>query len=411
VLPTVAESVSDTHACQVCRVAPGVVRPVPLRTIACDDCWSVVAPATHLPEEATSWHPEPEPGAYSTLPAWTGPQPWLDALGVELAGENGRAVLALVKITPATVLLVATHDAQRADLGTGRNLATAHATVATACRVSVSTVRRARTVLAHLGYAATVAGGRYLTRHERDRANAHHGGRQLRCASLRALTMPRRHAPSPPTPVDNEHLPRRGEVSPSSHPGGTYQGARGRAPGAAPRPHRGPRPPRRRPEPHPLPVQRLAGHLANRLPWLARGHIGALCTLLASLDLDENGWTAAQLLDHIDADALTRGLYVPDPHRQRNPLGLLRTQLIRAVAGVEPPRRRRPAPATPPAGAAEPAASPQVIAAARAAVAAAIQTAKDAQRTWSPRPRKNDLPERPQSHKLDSPGTDIPTGP
>lgn len=88
-------------------------------------------------------------------------------------------------------------------------------------------------------------------------------------------------------------------------------------------------------------MQRLAAQLAERLPWLARGHIGTLCDALVGLGLDANGWTAQDLIDRLDAANVAAGRYQPAPGAQRNPIGLFIIQARRVVAGVEPPVVRR----------------------------------------------------------------------
>jgi hypothetical protein len=226
------------------------------------------------------------------------------------------------------VLLVAGRDAEHADHRTGRGVATAHETVAELLDTSKSTVRRARSVIEALGFAVTVVAGRYLTTAERDAARAHHGGQQVRCASVRALTIPRACT------YRREHLPLRGQSgSVTSRAKHSPRGAHAR-PGtpAATKPH----------PPRPLAVQRLAARLVQRLPWLAHGHIGGLCDVLTSLGLDATGWTAQDVIERLDARNRDRGLYSIAPGRQRNPLGLLRSQLQDALSGVvEPPQQRR----------------------------------------------------------------------
>ena len=78
-------------------------------------------------------------------------------------------------------------------------------------------------------------------------------------------------------------------------------------------------------------VQRLAGRLAQRLPWLARGHIGALCHTLSTLGLDDTGWTAQDVLDLLDRRNAEHGLYSVPSSSQRDPLALLAHQLRAAL--------------------------------------------------------------------------------
>lgn len=278
-----------------------------------------------------SWHPALPRDAHRSLPCWRSAGHWLSAVRACLKSPEGQHVLALTSITAATVLLVAQVDAQVADRRTGRGVTTAHETAAAAARVSVATVRRARSVLQQLGLSATVLPGRYMTTEEREDARRAHGHYQRRFASVRALVLPRQLAA-----VQNEHLPRRGENSPTA-PKQMGTNARCRARRGRSAASQGPEGPIR-----PLPLQRLAAKLAARVPWMTRGrHIGALCDVLAAEGVDPHDWTAGDLLAAIDQDYAQRDWIVPAGFAQRNPLGLLRTQLRRVVAETEPPQARR----------------------------------------------------------------------
>lgn len=279
-----------------------------------------------------SWRPS----APVAAPVWPGASAWLERLQAVLLSPAGEVHRRRLQVSVETALDVAVEDARAADSRTGRHVTTAHATVATLLGCSSKTVQRARLLVEALGYAATVTAGRYLTSEERAAARLAHGGDQRRMASERALTVPRLH--------QDVHLPRRGEVpalvSPRSGlPKHAQARAReGRKPRNKPRTHQ-------QPVVRPLAVQRLAADLARRLPWLARGHIGTLCDALAVLGLDADGWTARDVIAHLDADNIEAGRYQPAPNSQRNPVGLFVVQVKRALTGVEPPvpRRRREA--------------------------------------------------------------------
>lgn len=85
--------------------------------------------------------------------------------------------------------------------------------------------------------------------------------------------------------------------------------------------------------PIPVGVQKLAAQLARRMPWLARErHIGALAKLLHRHHLDADaGWSAERLLHALEIHNRTTGHSVPDPTKQRNPLGYLHTLLTAAA--------------------------------------------------------------------------------
>lgn len=205
-----------------------------------------------------------------------------------------------------------------ADQRTGRNVATAHDTVAAQLGMSAKTVQRARTLLERLGLAVTVWTGRYLTIAERAAARARHGAIQLRAASTRALISPKQAVAL--VPVENVQLPRRGHHPPQPHlskNSSTRVTAR--------------RKPAQR-TPIPVGVQRLAAQLAQHMPWLARSrHIGALARLLHRHNLTvDTGWTATRLLRVLEQHNRTTGHLVPEPASQRNPLGYLNWLLTTA---------------------------------------------------------------------------------
>lgn len=283
-----------------------------------------------------AWQPTHESALPATVPVWSGAADWLSRLGADLDGPQGATAREQtnLSIRTATVLDVAAVDARAANSRTGRDVMTAHETVATELGCSPKTVQRARTLIAALGYALTVARGRYLTTQERETARRHHGQNQLRMASRRALVVPRRQR--------NVHLPRRGDPS--------AQGlvrqylpkhAQARAE-AAPRPAPTRRTARRQGVRPPLGVQQLAAKITERLPWLRGTHIWALCRTLMALGVDDRGWTAQDIIDLLDRRNVTLGLYSVASSSQRAPLRLFAHQLRHALGDVtEPPRQAR----------------------------------------------------------------------
>lgn len=252
---------------------------------------------------------------------WRNRTTWLASLQATLQTTAGEQARAAAHVAGDTLLLVAAADAATADSSTGRGVATAHDTVAALLGMSSKTVQRARTLIETLGHAVTVFAGRYLTIAERAAARRHHGDAQLRAASTRALTHPR-----DAVPVEDVQLPRRGNPSPKSHPSensSTRVTARRKAASITP---------------IPLGVQKLAGQLVVRMPWLARGrHIGALARLLHRHRLDvDAGWSAERLLQQLERHLRTTGASVPDPAEQRNPLGYLHSLLTAAAPALQP---------------------------------------------------------------------------
>lgn len=291
-----------------------------------------------------SWRPSHR-GLPPTVPVWTSAADWLRRLAIALALPEGARLRHQWRVAAATVLDVAAVDARAADHRTGRNLATSHATVARVLGCSTKTVQRARGLIEALGYARTVVTGRYLTAEERRAAHDHHGGRQIRMASTRALTCPRViHNPTPPG-HENVHLPRRGHLTSTSPVDLWSPNARERAKkAAAARRQRkeggGPR--RRAPDPPPLTTQRLAAKLIARLPHLGRGHSWTLCRALIALGITEDGWSVQDILDALEKRNHTLGRNALPAHLQRNPVALFIHQMRHILATTaEAPRHAR----------------------------------------------------------------------
>lgn len=284
----------------------------------------------------SAWQPAHEATLPATVPVWSGAADWLSRLGAALDGPQGVTAREQtnLSIRTATVLDVAAVDARAANSRTGRDVMTAHETVATELGCSPKTVQRARTLIEALGYARTVVRGRYLTAQEREEARQHHGKTQLRMASRRALVVPR--------PQPNVHLPRRGDLcSQGSVRKYLPKHAQARAE-AAPRPATKKKAAARSGVRPPLGVQRLAARIAERLPWLRGTHLWALCRTLMALDVDETGWTARDVIELLDRRNVALGLYSLPSGSQRAPLRLFAHQLRHALADVaEPPRLLR----------------------------------------------------------------------
>lgn len=295
---------------------------------------SVGGPRTPTPPPVTgryarSWRPRATPPAGVSRHRWSGRTSWLNQLEATLRSPAGEQIRrsATRLISVETTLDVAHADAAAADSRTGEHVATAHATVARLLGCSEKTVQTARLLIERLGFAVTVTVGRYLTTAERAAAHAAHGGDQRRMASERVLVTP--------LSSKNVHLPSGCSVgTPVQSRSNSPRHALTRASRTKRRNKEGARPS--------LAVQRLAAALVQRMPWLGRQHIGHLCRILARHNVDDQGWTAIDLLSHIDAYNATHGHHGIAIDVQRNPLGLFAAQLARAVAEVVlPPIVRR----------------------------------------------------------------------
>lgn len=280
--------------------------------------------------KSASWAPEVEVPA--TIPCWLSRQQWLEQLEAALETVEGVALCRRSKrdwVSPRTVLCVARVDAGTAEKTEGRLVRTSHRTVARHLGIGAVTVQNARRVIEQLGFAVTITAGRYLSEAERTQAKAHHGNRQIRVASERVLTTPRPQA-SPP-------LPRRGPVGHLPHPDlGSPKRANARAAQKSTtntpvarrkRTHT----PARCPQSYDRALQTLAAKLALRVPWLGRGHLGALCQTLALAGVDPTRWDVPGLLGAIDERNRALGWDASIPETQHRRLRLLAHQLAQVI--------------------------------------------------------------------------------
>ncbi|MEO8093672.1 MAG: hypothetical protein ABI632_01940 [Pseudolysinimonas sp.] len=268
--------------------------------------------------------------------AWTSGEAWFDALMDALATPEGEAVRARGKVAAKTLLRIAREEWMVADVAAGRDVATSHATVGRKVDRCERQVGRARRVLALLGFAVTIEGGRYLHSHERAAARDAHGGHQVRAASTRALTLPR------PASVENVQLPPKGlalKESPVKESLPTRASAH-EASASRPRARTSTTGRSRQDasrSPRPIELQRFAGQLVARMPWLARGrHVGAVCSMLGRVGVDPARWTVDALLDAIARANVASGTVVPAAVAQRDPLGYLAWSIGRAIDPAEP---------------------------------------------------------------------------
>ena len=290
-------------------------------------------PELHTPNPRTglSWAREPAEGTHARIPCWNTRSQWLELLRADLDRDDAVTVLRAHHASPVTVYRVARMDAAAADTTTGRNVRTAHATVAHALTVSLDAVRRARRVLRDLGWSVETVRGRYMTATERETATRETGSHQRRFASTRCLTIPARVRAMHPYPCgvkSSRKLPSRHVPSSRLRAAGTRQTAAEKRPLTRRNPAVG--------------VQRIAARLVQRMPWLdrAQGHLMGLSRGLAACGVTEE-WTTQDLMNAVEADHQGLGLLSLPPDSQKNPRALLLHQIKRAITGKEPPARAR----------------------------------------------------------------------
>lgn len=252
----------------------------------------------------------------SITPAWRTRADWLRAVAVALAMPKGIAALRHEQTSCRSVLAVARADAQTAEHRTGRNVATSHRTVALRTGLSTGTVQKCRRVLETLHFMRTLAVGRYLTTNERVAAAQLHGGRQIRAASTRVLSLPRYAGD-----FGSGHLSRRDlDLSPLTSR--NYSPTRASARGAAAR-HQQKR--KTRPQPQiPLNAQIFAAKLRDRLGWLTGDfHTLAIARVLDSEGVDPGRWTLTEFCRALDTAAAEDGRLI-EWTGIHNPLAYLR---------------------------------------------------------------------------------------
>lgn len=276
---------------------------------------------------------DPAPGVYSRIPVWSCRDRWLDAVRVALA--DGR-ICRECHVLPATVLAVARGHARFADGATGRTCRPTNGRLVESCRVSLSTVQRARRALSRAGLIVCVTAGRSIMRRS-ERLDAWQRGSSHRMiAAEYALTVPR-----PARARVDGDTPPVGGVGGQLSPVGKSVSEAQQPKDAGPRCARG-RPfgrlrRRRRFAAGPPRWWGLASGVKGRVPWLGRIPERSLCCLKR---LWAAGWDAPEVVDVLDSELAARGWRVPA--ELSCPAGYLATLL----AGVDPadrPKARRDA--------------------------------------------------------------------
>jgi len=288
---------------------------------------------------------------------WTSSRHWLGQVYDALSASPARKLLAERRLPLPTVFAVASACARLADSRTGRGITASCRTIGVVAGrilrrgrpLAADTVKRARRILAQLGLAVECARGRYLTRDERDAALAHHGGTQIRAASVWALVSPKDTVCS--RLPSGSSTPRKGPTgsgSPNARATRTRKAPSGR-------PHMTPTRTRH--------AHRVTAQLLTHAPGLDTGrHLGSLVDVVAE-HVDCTRWTGHDLAHLLFVDART-GHRHDWPTHIANPAAFLRFRLRRlapTLAGPSPRDRHeqdrralralRQPPAGPPASA------------------------------------------------------------
>lgn len=271
------------------------------------------------------------PDTDATRPAWWSRHHWLHAVALAVATPEARTLWqGTWRIGRQRLWATLKAIASFADHTNGRHVAASHATIARAAGCyadpdSGSThkvVQRVYRLLTELGFHSEAARGGWLTLAERQHVHQQ-GSRQRKCASTRALTLPREYAWHHTDQNQPSPLPRSGKTTTTSHLGNnsptrTLRARKGRS--AAAQTH----------NPRDLHTQRLAGKLVARVPQLApKGHIGVIVDALTQHGADAYR-TVQELLD--DLDRLNHDTGLDSPTKITSPVGYLHYQLGRLTA-------------------------------------------------------------------------------
>lgn len=305
---------------------------------------------TSSAQRGNSWALPVAPGDTGRLPVWSGRAQWQRQVRALLNSDAGAELCKSNSVSTESTFAVAVVHAGLAESRTGRGVTASRTTIAQRAGVSESVVKRARKVLAALGVAVELVRGRYLTTLEAMAAEAHHGRRQIRAASVWALSSPVDAVRAVAAPLvraatrkitraarrtaayrariagDNVHpqKPGRDPLSPS---GGfslrsffsKYSPTRAQArAGTTTNP--------RETDPRPIHLQRAAGQLLAHAPALNKArHVGIICDVLDVCAVDTTRWSGRDIARELTEDTQKRGWVWPSTIT--HPAGFLRSRL------------------------------------------------------------------------------------
>lgn len=301
-------------------------------------------------QRGNSWAIPVEPGHCGRVPAWSGRAQWQRQVRALLNSDTGAELCKSNSVSTEATFAVAVVHAGLAETRTGRGVTAARTTIAQRAGVSDTVVKRARRVLTTLGVAVELVRGRYLTTLEAMAAEAHHGRRQIRAASVWALSSPADvvRAVAPPAcaaakkitraarrtaayrariAADAVH-PQKPSRDPLSPSGGSslrsffskYSPTRAQMrAGTTNKP---------RTDHRPLHLQRAAGRLLAHAPALNKAHhVGIICDVLDSCAVDTTRWSGGDIARALTEDTQERGWVWPSTIT--HPAAFLRSRLVR----------------------------------------------------------------------------------
>ncbi|MDI9915384.1 hypothetical protein [Rhodococcus sp. IEGM 1379] len=356
--PEPAATLPQHHTTDTSRIDGNSASPA--HSTAADDEWNrAVREATEnvarietlnstSNQRGNSWALPVETGTYARTPIWSGRAQWQHQVRTLLNSPTGTQLCKTNAVSTETAFAVAVTHASFAEGKTGRGITASRETIAASAGVSITAVKRARRVLAVLGVATELVRGRYLRKIESMAAEAHHGHRQFRAASVWALTSPRSVVTATTAPAKKRERSSRATLRTAAHRARTatqlspQSDARGPlspsggfvlqslvrkfSPTRA-QAHAGKIIHPTTTTPRPIELQRAAGQLVAHAPALkTAGHIGAICDILEQAGIDTTQWTGRDIARELTKDTQTRGWVWP-AHLTR-PAAFLRWKLL-----------------------------------------------------------------------------------
>ena len=269
------------------------------------------APKTSRGRRRGSYNLRVAEGAYSPIPVWDSRAGWMRQIITWARSDAGTTLCRQHHIAPDKFIAAANAHAAYADESTGRSLTAARDTLAEYAGISIDVLDRARQILRRIGAAVELVRGRYLTITERIEASLTHGGKQLRAASVWALTSrftanpsfyPQfpNHADLPENPLGSTGISRSRIITNARAPRRARASTKKTAD-----------------QPQPLHAQIAAARLADRLAPIMPGsrgvdrhghyvpdtphqHIGIITTALIDAGIDTTRWTGDAIADRIN---------------------------------------------------------------------------------------------------------------
>lgn len=284
-------------------------------------------------QRGNSWALPVTTGRRARTPVWTSRAQWQHQVRTLLNSPTGTEICKKNTISTEAAFAVAVTHACFAEGKTGRGVTASRERIANRAGVSVSVVKRARRVLGALGMAVEQERGRYLTKLESMAAEAHHGHRQFRAASVWALISPRAAVQALAPPMKkatratraalrsaayrartasrtSPHPSGRGPLSPSGGfvlPSLVFKFSPTHAHTRAGKPKNP-----QKSTPRPIELQRTAAQLIDHIPALKTNkHVGQICDVLDRAGIDVTRWTGRDIARELTTDTQTRGWVWP----------------------------------------------------------------------------------------------------